>query len=73
MYETIINNSKLKVEKGKRVPQAETGLEVLEPLYLRGLGPGRAAEAGRWESMSRKLERPVSAAQLHLSPAVGHE
>lgn len=39
MYETIINNSKLKVEKGKRVPQTETGLEVLEPLHLRGLSP----------------------------------
>lgn len=31
IYETIINNSELQVEKGKRVPQTETGPEVLGP------------------------------------------
>lgn len=42
----------------------------LKTLNLRGLSPGRAAEAGRWERVGRKLERPVAAAPLHLPPAV---
>ena len=37
-HETI-NNSKLKLQKAKKVPQTETEMEVLGPLHLRGHAP----------------------------------